>query len=85
MRYGDLTHEIAFTRESIAQLLRSSGFAEVRCFEDAPIVHGAKSAVRWVLWKMIRLALRVYIVAETGDTGRECIFSQNLLAVATKA
>ena len=83
-RYGDLTHELALTRESVAQLLRSSGFIEVYCFEDTPVVHGVKSAIRWVLWKAIRAALRAYIAVETGDTDRKCIFSQNFLTVAVK-
>jgi SAM-dependent methyltransferase len=84
MRYWDMTHELAFTRTSLAQLLLASGFAEVRCFEDEPVVHGAKSAVRWLLWKGFRGLLRLYIAAETGDAGRQHIFSQNLLAVARK-
>lgn len=84
IRFGDLTHELAFTNHSLDQLLLSSGFAEVRCHEDAPIVHGAKSLVRWVLWKMIRAVLRIYVAAETGDPGGRQIFSQNLLAVAYK-
>lgn len=84
MRYGDLTHEMAFTRTSLSQLLLSSGFSGVRCFEDAPVVHGAKSALRWLLWKGFRGTLRFYIAAETGDAGNEHIFSQNMLAVATK-
>jgi len=83
-RYGDFTHELAFTRTSIAQLLLASGFSKVVSYEDVPIPHGAKSAVRWALWKLIRSALRFYIAVETGDTGRDCIFSQNFLTVATK-
>lgn len=84
IRYGDLTHELAFTRTSLSQLLLSSGFSEVRCSEDQPVVHGAKSAVRWMLWKGFRGLLRLYIAAETGDAGGAHIFSQNLLAVAHK-
>jgi 2-polyprenyl-3-methyl-5-hydroxy-6-metoxy-1,4-benzoquinol methylase len=84
IRYGDLTHEIAFTRTSLAQLLLSSGFGEVRCFEDVPVVHGAKSALRWLLWKGFRSVLRLYVAAETGDASNAHIFSQNLLAVARK-
>ena len=84
IRYGDLTHELAFTRISIAQLLLASGFAEARCFEDQPVVHGAKSAVRWALWQGFRSLLRLYIAAETGDAGGGHIFSQNLMAVARK-
>jgi SAM-dependent methyltransferase len=83
--YGDLTHELAFTRTSLTQLLLSSGFDNVECFEDAPVVHGAKSAVRWATWKAIRSLLRLYIAAETGDTRDESIFSQNLLAVTYKS
>ena len=84
IRHGDLTHELAFTRDSLAQLLVASGFREVRCHEDTPVVHGAKSAVRWALWKLIRAGLRLYVAAETGDTGRHAIFTRNLLAVALK-
>lgn len=84
IRYGDLTHELAFTRVSLTQLLLSSGFSDVRCFEDAPVVHGVKSALRWVLWKGLRGMLRFYVAAETGDASGSHIFSQNLLAVATK-
>lgn len=84
VRYGDLTHELAFTRTSLSQLLLASGFEEVRCFEDRPVVHGAKSALRWVVWRGFRSLLRLYIAAETGGTGGGHIFSQNLLAVARR-
>ena len=83
-RYGDLTHELAFTRTSLAQLLLSSGFSQVNFYEDQPVAHGVKSAARWVLWKGLRSLLRLYLAVETGDTGRDAIFSQNLLAVAFK-
>ena len=82
VRYGDFTHQLAFTKESLRQVLQGSGFQTVRCFEDAPVVHGAVSAARFVLWRAVRLALRVAIAAETGDIGRNAVLSQNLLAVA---
>lgn len=84
MAYWDFTHELCFTRTSLAQLLMSSGFSRLSCHEDAPIPHGARSAVRWLLWKAIRGSLLLYMAAETGSIDRECVFSQNLLAVATK-
>lgn len=84
MRYWDLTHELAFTRNSIAQLLYSSNFSNVRSYEDEPIPHGVKSSIRWVIWKGFRTLLRLYIAVETGDTGSEAIFSQNFLTVAVK-
>ena len=84
VRYGDLTHEMAFTRTSLGQLLCSSSFRNVSYIEDSPIIHGVRSAARWLLWKIFRSVLRLYIAAETGDTGKNRIFSQNMLAVAIK-
>lgn len=84
IRYADFTHEVAFTRISLDQLLRASGFSSVGCFEDMPTVHGLKSLVRYMLWRIIRLGLRGYSAIETGLWDRDAIFSQNLLAVAIK-
>jgi len=84
IRYGDLTHEQAFTRTSIGQLLLSSGFRNVACYEDAPVVHGVKSAVRYAIWKVLRAMLRTYLAAETGSLDPSVILSQNFLFVATK-
>jgi SAM-dependent methyltransferase len=84
MRYGDFTHEIAFTRESLGQVLLSSGFSSVNCYEDSPAPHGIKSSIRWLLWKGIRTVLRLWLAVETGDPASQAIFSQNFLAVAVK-
>jgi SAM-dependent methyltransferase len=82
-RWGDLTHELAFTPDSLAQLVYTTGFKALSCFEDTPVVHGAKSAVRRVAWAGIRLMLKVYVAVETG-TSRGAVFTQNFLAVAVK-
>ncbi len=82
IRYGDYTHEQAFTRESLRQLLLCSGFSRVSCFEDRPVVHGLKSAVRALLWGCIRALLLLYTAVETGAVDNKHLFSQNLLAVA---
>lgn len=84
MRYWDQLAVTAFTRASITQLLLASGFAAVHCYEDRPVVHGVKSATRWILWRIMRGILRLALAAETGESGREAIFSQCLLAVAVK-
>lgn len=84
IRYGDMTHELAFTRVSLAQLLLSSGLFRVECRESGPIPVGIKSTARWVLWHGIRLLLRVWTAAETGDLGRDAIYTRNLLAAAYK-
>lgn len=84
IRYGDLTHELAFTAISLSQLLLSSRFSGVDCFEDAPTIHGAKSVLRWLLWKAFRALMRLYVAAETGDVDPSRVFSRNMLAVAIK-
>ena len=85
VRFGDYTHEQAFTRVSLGQVLLASGFAQVKTYEDRPIAHGIASSVRTVLWRLIRVALLFYIAVETGGLDRRAMFSQNLLAVAWKA
>ena len=82
MRYWDFTHELAFTRNSLAQLLISSGFSQVACFEDTPVSHGMKSAIRALGWQMIRFGLLLRVAIETGSFDRKAVFTQNLLAVA---
>lgn len=84
IRYADWTHEQAFTRESLEQMVKVAGFSRISCYENTPIVHGLKSALRWFVWKIARGLLRICWMAETGVTGRDCIFTQNMLAVAVK-
>ena len=84
MLFWDYTHELAFTRNSISQLLLASGFSKVSCYEDVPVVHGTKSAIRFFLWKCIRALLRLYMAVETGSGKSDCIFTQNFLTIAIK-
>ena len=80
VRYGDFTHELCFTPQSIRQVLRACGFEDVAVYEDKPLVHGTKSLVRSVLWRLLTLRERLLLLAETGTTGH--ILSQNMLVVA---
>lgn len=82
MRYWDFTHELAFSRASLDQLLRASGFASVEVHEDRPVPHGPISIIRAALWRCIRVGLLAYIAVETGELDRRAIFSHNLLAIA---
>jgi 2-polyprenyl-3-methyl-5-hydroxy-6-metoxy-1,4-benzoquinol methylase len=84
IRYGDVTHELAFTRHSLAQILSVTKFANVECYEDAPHPHGVNSAFRWALWKLIKGAFFTMSAIETGYLDRGSIFTRNLFAVATK-
>lgn len=77
--FWDITHETAFTRESVTQLLLAAGFEHVECFEASPTVHGPVSLVRWVLWQVISAAWHTYLAIETGSFERNAIFTQNFV------
>lgn len=83
LRYGDFTHEVAFTKNSIQQVLHCSGFTHVAVYSASPYIHGPISAVRWGAWQLLCLVLRGYQAIETG-TLRGHIFTQNLIAVGIK-
>lgn len=82
MRYGDFTHELAFTKNSLRQVLRQTGFSEVAFYQTGPVPHGLKSAVRFILWKLFEVILGFYMLVETGTS--EGIYTQNIIAVARK-
>jgi 2-polyprenyl-3-methyl-5-hydroxy-6-metoxy-1,4-benzoquinol methylase len=82
IRYGDLTHELAFTPKSAQQAFATVGFCHVQCFEDRPVVHGIVSGLRRVLWSLGTFPSRLIMSAETGE--RSFILSQNMLVTAIK-
>lgn len=82
IRYGDLTHELAFAPQALRQLFGAVGFRDIRSFEDKPCVHGIVSGIRRAVWAAGTLPHRMMLAAETGET--QFILSQNMLAVAKK-
>jgi 2-polyprenyl-3-methyl-5-hydroxy-6-metoxy-1,4-benzoquinol methylase len=84
IRYGDYTHEQAFTPSSLGQLLKSSKFLKVEFAECAPIVHGFKSFFRVGIWRLVRFVFMMAHVAETGEFGRDVVLTRNFYAVAIK-
>lgn len=77
--WGDVTHERAFTRGSIRQVMLASGFNRVDVFEVPPISKGLKGLVRRALWELLMLHRRLLNYVETGE--RHSLVSQNLIAV----
>lgn len=82
LRHGDFTHELAFTAQSIAQILRVAGFREIAAYPQRPVVHGVKSAIRFVLWRAFEMLMKFYLLIETG--GSKGIFTQNIIIRAKK-
>ena len=82
VRYGDFTHETAFTPRSASQILHAIGFDRVTAYEDKPVIHGAISLARRILWDCLTIYPRLLLLAETGSRG--AILSQNFVVRATK-
>jgi len=82
LRYGDFTHEISFTADSMRQILSVVGFNDIEIIGTGPIVHGVKSFIRYILWHCVKHCLSLYLLIETGSA--KGIFSQNLIASARK-
>ena len=83
VRYGDFTHETAFTPSSIKQVLTAIGFSDVQCYEEQPLIRGVKGLARNVLWRAGTLYYRLLWAAETGSL--QVILSQNMTVVAAKS
>lgn len=83
VRYGDLTHEQAFTPRSAEQLFSAIGFSKITCHENRPMVRGLKGALRRVVWDLGTLPHRFLLGAETGRAGG-FVLSQNFFIRATK-
>lgn len=78
-RYWDMTHQWAFTPGNFRQLARLAGFEERIDFRECgPVPHGLLSALRWILWQMLRGLMAAWLLVEVG-TSRERIFTMNML------
>jgi len=84
--YMDFSHETPFTGSSLKQALELANFTNIRVLPGGPVVFGVKSAVRWVLWRMISSGLRFVQTVEGGPHQPiESIFTTVIFAVADKA
>jgi cyclopropane fatty-acyl-phospholipid synthase-like methyltransferase len=83
IRYADFTHEVAFTPLSIRQVLRATGFTDIQVVPLEPYAHGPASALRWLLWKIVKQVIRLYLLIEQGTPGSG-VFTANLCAFARR-
>lgn len=81
VRYGDYTHEMAFTRTSIAQLFNVVGLRIDRCVTVPPILLGRRSVHRYVLWKTVEYFYKTLVYAEGGHWPP--VVSQNIIIVGS--
>jgi len=83
VRYGDFTHEHAFTPQSLYRILKVAGFSQYDLHECRPYVHGFKSGLRMILWYCLRGIIMAWNLIETGSRGSG-IYSRVFIAKVDK-
>jgi 2-polyprenyl-3-methyl-5-hydroxy-6-metoxy-1,4-benzoquinol methylase len=81
--YGDFTHEWIPTPKSLASLLGQVGLVGIAARECQPKVHGIKSAIRFLLWQMLRSFIMFSNLVEMGHRGSG-IYSRVFLSTASR-
>jgi SAM-dependent methyltransferase len=82
IRYGDFTHEMAFTEASLAQLLGATGFRAVRFAPAGPIGQLGRELPRFLLWKAIELTHRIVLYGVSGR--RRAIVTESIIVVGAR-
>lgn len=83
IRYCDPTHEMAFTPDALWHILNTTGFKEVAFYPEGPVVTGARSLLRWLIWHGLFTPLaRLYLFAES-YSHQAPILTLNLIFRAT--
>lgn len=82
LRYGDITHEMAFTRTSIEQFLSQAGFTDIKIYPMRPVIHSVFSFIRYFIWRLVEIFLYIVLVSGTGY--KKGIFTQDILCSAKK-
>lgn len=83
--YMDFSHETPFTPSSLKQVLQMAEFSSVKILPFGPVVHGAKSAVRSLLWKGITAGLRFIQTVEGGPRDpSDSIYTAAIYAIGEK-
>ncbi|MGA2053451.1 MAG: class I SAM-dependent methyltransferase [Opitutales bacterium] len=67
--HGDFTHEVCYAPRMLGKVMTLSGFENYEAREIPPYARGLKSAVRGLLWKLLRLKIVVSNYIETGEPG----------------
>jgi hypothetical protein len=71
-----------FNPNSLSQLLRRTGFAEVRFRETAPVAQNAVGLARVAIWSVARSVANLVRAAETG--AGQAVWTQNQLCRARR-
>jgi 2-polyprenyl-3-methyl-5-hydroxy-6-metoxy-1,4-benzoquinol methylase len=83
--YMDFSHETPFTACSLKQALELAGFGGANVAAMGPVIHGARSALRFLLWKAISAGLRFVQTVEGGPRDHlDSIYTAAIYATGKK-
>ena len=82
-RYNDITHEVCFSTNAIADTLARSGLKTSDIWEDAANPRTILQAAHWLCWQATRFVIRATDAAETGSWG-DGILTRNMWVLARK-
>lgn len=80
--FGDFTHEIAFTPNSLIQVLKACGFSNVEVHEATPVRYTFISSLRFYIWQALRLFYVFLYAVETGIFNTSQVWTSSFFTVA---
>ncbi len=80
--YGDLTHLTIFNPNSLTQILKLTGFREIKFYETGPVSKNLTGFIRLILWNTIKVVIKIVKAAETGRF--DSILTENFICSAQK-
>ncbi|MGO9119724.1 MAG: class I SAM-dependent methyltransferase [Desulfomonilaceae bacterium] len=82
-RYADFTHELCMTPGCLRNLMTLAGFTGFVARERGPMPYNAINTLRYLLWRILRLAFRIYDLVEVAGT-RYPIYTRDFIACGIK-
>ncbi|MDX1915695.1 MAG: class I SAM-dependent methyltransferase [Methylophilus sp.] len=82
-RYGDITHEVCFTPDSLGDVLSRCGYTVQAVWEDGPAIGTLKQTLHWMIWQVARFCIRLVNAAETGSLG-DGVLTRNMWVLAKR-
>jgi 2-polyprenyl-3-methyl-5-hydroxy-6-metoxy-1,4-benzoquinol methylase len=83
VRYGDFTHETAFTVSSLTQVLSATGFTDFHFRPSPPVGTSLRSHARALAWRGVSSLYRGLVLIESGQAPP--VVTQNIIAVGRVA
>ncbi len=85
LRWKDLTHELSFTEETLAQILLSCGFVDIQIQEDKSVITSFICAARRILWFIAKWMYKAFIILGIGREAIGIPLEYKIIGIGRKA